>query len=79
MIKVLNCNNKNYINKLITFLNLRRSGKKIDTKIVAKIIQDIKKNKLKAVLKYEKKRFLFRGNQFFSRMAPTISIQRNLL
>ncbi len=55
MIKVLNCNSKNYINKLVKFLNLRRVDKNVDTKIVSKILKDIKKNKFKAVLKYEKK------------------------
>ena len=55
MIKVLNCNNKNYINKLTKFLNLRRIGKNVDIKIVSKILKDVKKNKNKAVLKYEKK------------------------
>ena len=55
MIKVLNCNSKNYINKLIKFLNLRRIDKNVDTKIVSKILKDIKKNKFKAVLKYEKR------------------------
>ena len=55
MIKVLNCNSKNYINKLIKFLNLRRIDKNVDIKIVSKILKDIKKNKFKAVLKYEKK------------------------
>ena len=55
MIKVINCNNKNYINKLIKFLNLRRNEKNLDTKIVSKILKDVKKNKFKAVLKYEKK------------------------
>ena len=55
MIKVLNCNSKNYINKLIKFLNLRRIDKNVDIKIVSKILKDVKKNKFKAVLKYEKK------------------------
>ena len=55
MIKVINCNNKNYISKLIKFLNLRRNEKNLDTKIVSKILKDVKKNKFKAVLKYEKK------------------------
>mgnify|MGYP000111774863 FL=1 len=54
MIKIINCKNKNYKKKLINFLELRRSGKTIDTSIVARILKDIKKNKLKAVLKYEK-------------------------
>jgi len=55
MIKVLYCNNKNYINKLTNFLNLRRVDKNVDTKIVSKIIKDVEKNKFKAVLKYEKR------------------------
>ena len=59
MIKILNCKSKNYPKKLQVFLDKRRSGKKIDTSIVTKILKDIKKNKLKAVIKYEKK---FGGN-----------------
>ena len=55
MIKVLNCKSKNYINRLIKFLNLRRVDKNVDTKLVSKILKDVKKNKFKAVLKYEKK------------------------
>ena len=55
MIKVINSNNKNYLNKLNSLLEKRRSGKKIDTQIVTKILKDIKKNKTKALLKYEKK------------------------
>ena len=55
MIRVLNCKNKNYKKKLINFLDIRRSRKSIDTSIVTKILKDIKKNKLKAVMKYEKR------------------------
>ena len=55
MIKILSCKNKNYLTKLSDFLNKRRSEKNIDTSIVLKILSDIKKNKLKAVIKYEKK------------------------
>mgnify|MGYP001180208817 FL=1 len=55
MIKVINCKNKKYKNKLKIFLDKRRSGKIVDTSIVSKIIKDIKKNKLKALIKYEKK------------------------
>jgi histidinol dehydrogenase len=55
MIKVINCKNKNYKNKLKIFLEKRRSGKIVDTSMVSKIIKDIKKNKLKALIKYEKK------------------------
>ena len=55
MIKIINYNNKNYKNKLKFFLEKRRSGKIVDTSIVSKIIKDIKKNKIKALIKYEKK------------------------
>ena len=55
MMKVLNCKGKNYINKLVKFLNFRRVDKNIDIKIVLKILKDVKKNKFKAVLKYEKR------------------------
>ena len=55
MIKILSCKNKNYLTKLIDFLDKRRSGKEADTKIVTKILKDINKNKTTALLKYEKK------------------------
>ena len=55
MIKIINCKNKNYLKKLIKFLDKRRSKNEIDTKIVIKILKDINKNKIKAVKKYEKK------------------------
>ena len=55
MIKILNCNNKNCINKLIKFLDRRRVEKNNDTKVVSKILKDVKKNKFKALLKYEKR------------------------
>ena len=55
MIKIINYNNKNSSKLLEQFLNKRRLGKKKDTSIVKKIIKDIKKNKNKAVLKYEKR------------------------
>ena len=55
MIKEINCNNSNFKKKLKNFLEKRRSGKTINTSIVLKIIKDIKKNKLKALIKYEKK------------------------
>ena len=54
MIKVLNCKNKNYLKKLISFLETRRSRKSVDTTIVSKILKDVKKNKFNAVRKYEK-------------------------
>ena len=42
MIKVFNCNNKNYLKKLQIFLDKRRFGKKTDHKIVSTIIKDVK-------------------------------------
>ena len=51
MIKIINC--KNNISKLINFLESRRIEKNNNLEIVHKIIKDIKKNKLKALLNYE--------------------------
>ena len=53
MIKIINC--KNNISKLTNFLESRRTEKNNNLEIVNKIIKDIKKNKLKALLNYEKK------------------------
>ena len=55
MIKIINCNKKNYLNILTKFLDLRRSGKKNENKTISKILKDIKNNKNKSLLKYEKK------------------------
>ena len=55
MIKIINYKNQKDNIKLTNFLNKRRSGKNKNTKIVEKILNDIKKNKIKAVYKYEKK------------------------
>ena len=55
MIKILDCKNGNYKSKLYLFLEKRRFGKVINTNIVPKIINDIKRNKNSALLKYEKK------------------------
>ncbi len=55
MIKIINCNKKNYLNNLTKFLDLRRSEKKNENKIIFKILKDIKNNKNKSLLKYEKK------------------------
>ena len=55
MIKILNCKNKSYKKKLIEFLEIRRSRKSFDNSIVSRILNDVKKNKLKAVIKYEKR------------------------
>jgi len=55
MIKILDCKNSNYLSRLKLILNKRRFKSKINTDIVIKIVKDIKKNKQKALLKYEKK------------------------
>ena len=55
MIKVLNCSSKNYSKELNVILQKRRSGKQLVNKKVKSILNDIKKNGIKAVLKYEKK------------------------
>ncbi len=55
MIKQINCNKKNYLDNLIKFLDIRRSSKKPENIIISKILSDIKKNKNKALIKYEKK------------------------
>ena len=55
MIKIINCNKKNYLNNLTKFLDLRRSRKKNENKTISKILKDIKNNKNKSLLKYEKK------------------------
>ena len=55
MIKIINCNSKNYKKKLISLLEKRRSGKENVSKIVSKILKDIKKNGNKALLKYERR------------------------
>ncbi len=55
MIKQINCNKKNYLDNLTKFLDVRRFSKKPENKIISKILSDIKKNKNKALIKYEKK------------------------
>ena len=55
MIKIINCNKKNYLSNLTKFLDHRRSGKKNENKTISKILKDIKNNKNKSLLKYEKK------------------------
>ena len=54
MIKVINCKNKNYLEKLRLFLEKRKYAKSKNIKIVTRIIEDVKKNKIKALLKYKK-------------------------
>ena len=53
MIKIIR--GSNYIKKLSTFLEKRRKVESKDKILVKNILKDIKKNKLKALIKYEKK------------------------
>ena len=55
MINVLDCKKSNYLSRLKAILEKRRSGNKINSDIAIKIVKDVKKNKQKALLKYEKK------------------------
>ncbi len=55
MFKILDCKNSNYLSRLKLILEERRIGSKVNTDIVVKIVKDVKKNKQKALLKYEKK------------------------
>ena len=55
MIKILKANNKNYLLNINKFLNYRRSRNRFNNSIVKKILHDVKKNKQKALIKYEMK------------------------
>ena len=55
MIKILDCKNKNYISELTKLLIKRKNNDKISKNLVKKIINDVKKNGDKALIKYEKK------------------------
>ena len=55
MIKILKANNKNYLLNINKFLNYRRSRNRVNNSIVKKILYDVKKNKQKALIKYERK------------------------
>jgi histidinol dehydrogenase len=55
MINILDCRNSNYLSKLRSILEKRRSRNNVNTDIAKKIVKDVKKNKQKALLKYEKK------------------------
>ena len=54
MIKILKFSNGSGYNKLTNFLDQRRNSNNTDVDLVNKIINDVKKNKLKALKKYEK-------------------------
>ena len=53
ILNIINFNNKNSKKKLRNFLDKRKSIQKNQTNIVSKIINSVKKNGDKAVLKYE--------------------------
>ena len=53
--RIFDCNSQKYTSRLDAILKKRISFKSKETKIVRKIISDIKKNKIKSLLKYEKK------------------------
>ena len=55
MIKILKLNNKNYLLKLNKFLQQRKIKSKINSNIVNKIINDVRRNGDKALTKYEKR------------------------
>ena len=55
MIKIIKYSNRLGKNKLISFLDHRRNSNNTDIDLVNKIIKDVKKNKLKALKRYEKK------------------------
>ena len=52
MLKTFKFNNKKSLNTLKIFLDKRKSVQKNQTSIVSKIIQNVKKNGDKAVIKY---------------------------
>ena len=55
MIKIIKYKNGSGHNYLKNFLDRRRNSKNTDVDLVNKIINDIKKNKFKALKKYENK------------------------
>ncbi len=76
MIKILNCNKKNYLKQIENLLNKRQSRTKTKTNIVKKIINDIKKNGDKALIKYENK---FSNNREIISNKKTIKKSANSL
>ena len=55
MLKVIDCSGRNYIKKLTLLLDKRRDLNTPNALIVSKIVNEVKKNGIKAVKKYEKK------------------------
>ena len=59
MIKFIDCKDKSYLSRVNKILSKRRNAKNQDIKIVKKILNDVRKNELKALKKYE---IRFSGN-----------------
>ena len=55
MVKVLNSNNRSFIRELDKLLSIRKKKIQSNSVSVTNIIKDVKRNKDKAILKYEKK------------------------
>ena len=80
MIKILNSKSKKFNKQLNYFLNLRKFNFGSKSAVVKKIISDVKKNKDKSLLKYEKKfnklRKLNKKNIFFSNSEIKYNIKK---
>ena len=80
MIKILNSRSKKFNKQLNYFLNLRKFNFGSKSAVVKKIISDVKKNKDKSLLKYEKKfnklRKLNKKNIFFSNSEIKYNIKK---
>ena len=59
MIKFIDCKDKSYLSRINKILSKRRNAENQDIKIVKKILNDVRKNELKALKKYE---IRFSGN-----------------
>ena len=70
MIKILNTKSRNFQNEFDYYLNLRREYSESKAKVVKRIIRDVRKDKDKSLIKYEKKfnslKNLNRNKLFFS-------------
>ncbi len=55
MLKIINTNKKNFLQNLDLILQKRKNQSNTIDNTVKKILHDIKKNKDKALIKYEKK------------------------
>ena len=55
MIKIIKYNNNSGLKNLVNVLNQRRKLDNSNIDLVKRIINDVKKNKLKALKKYEKR------------------------